>query len=118
DEPAAWYEKRFGEPVGFSSLLANLAPNGSDRQALLARYIEPREGENHRRPTDAHRALAELASAGFVRVFLTTNFDRLLEQALVDAGIQPLVVSTPAAARGAPALQHAGVVVFKLHGDY
>lgn len=117
-EPAEWYHETFGEPVGFSILLNHIAPAVSDRQAVLARFIEPIEGEDHRRPTKAHQALARLAAAGYLRVFLTTNFDRLLEQALTDEGIHPLVVSNADMARGAAPFQHAGVVVFKLHGDY
>jgi len=118
-EPADWYQTTFGKPVGFSDLLIELAPSRSDRRAILAGFIEPLPSRpDERRPTAAHRALARLACAGHIRVFLTTNFDRLLEHALSDAGINPLIVSNPAQAAGAPAFQHADAVVFKLHGDY
>lgn len=118
-DPADWYRSRFGGPVGFSDLLAALAPSRSDRRAILSGFIDPsaaRPGE--RRPTPAHRALARLACTGRVRVFLTTNFDRLLEQALGEAGLNPLVITNPPQAAGAPPFQHVDAVVFKLHGDY
>jgi hypothetical protein len=51
-------------------------------------------------------------------VIVTTNFDRLLERALEDVGVSPVVVSTPAAAAGAPPLQHSSCTIIKLHGDY
>jgi hypothetical protein len=53
-----------------------------------------------------------------VRVIVTTNFDRLLEQALEAAGVVPSVLATPDAMAGAVPLAHAGCVVVKLHGDY
>jgi hypothetical protein len=49
---------------------------------------------------------------------LTTNFDRLLEQALTDEGISPTVISTPDAIEGALPLVHQGCCIVKLHGDY
>ncbi|MEM9202778.1 MAG: SIR2 family protein [Actinomycetota bacterium] len=116
--PEGWYEAQYEEPVGFSTLIERLAPTPSDRRALVGTYIEPLPDQANRTPTTAHRRLAALAKRGSVKVFVTTNFDRLLEQALSDVGIEPLVVATDAQAKGAPALQHAGVVVLKPHGDY
>lgn len=117
--PADWYQSTFGKPVGFSDLLAALAPTRSDRRAILSGFIDPSPARpEERRPTAAHRALARLACTGQVRVFLTTNFDRLLEQALSEAGLNPLVITNPAQAAGAPPFQHVDAVVFKLHGDY
>ena len=55
---------------------------------------------------------------GHVRLFVTTNFDRLIEQALEDAGITPRVLSTPDSILGSPPLSQSGVTVLKLHGDY
>lgn len=118
-EPAQWYEDTFGTPVGFSSLLALLATVRTERQALLRGFIEPHADKpDERRPTAGHRALARLARSGHIRVFITTNFDRLLEQALADEGVTPLIVANAAAAAGAPPFHHEAAVVFKIHGDY
>lgn len=118
-DPAEWYLDTFGTPVGFSTLIHELAPARTERQALLRQFIEPDPARpDERRPTPAHRALAQLAKSGHIRVFLTTNFDRLLEQALEAEGMSPVVVSTPAGAAGAAPFHHESVVVFKLHGDY
>ena len=62
--------------------------------------------------------MAELVSRGYIRVIVTTNFDRLLERALVDAGVEPTVISTPDAAEGAIPLAHSSCTVMKVHGDY
>ena len=69
-------------------------------------------------PTPAHRAVASLVQHGFIRVVVTTNFDRLMEQALEEAGIHPQVIASPDAVDGALPLVHAPCTVFKVHGDY
>ena len=69
-------------------------------------------------PTAAHKAIAELVAAGFVRVIVTTNFDRLIEQALEAIGINPTVISTPDAVDGALPVVHTSCTVIKVHGDY
>lgn len=53
-----------------------------------------------------------------MRVILTTNFDRLMERALEEAGVLPQVLSRPEAADTITPLPHASVTVVKLHGDY
>ena len=69
-------------------------------------------------PTRAHRAIADLVHDGLVRVVLTTNFDRLLENALRERGVEPTIVDSVDAVRGAEPLTHATCYVVKLHGDY
>lgn len=118
DRLEQWYENASGEPVGFSTLLEELASSKTDRQALLAQFIEPEPDNTHRRPTAAHRAIAQLVVGGFIRIVITTNFDHLIEQAIADAGIQPIVLAGIEAISGAAPFQHQQVVVLKLHGDY
>lgn len=55
---------------------------------------------------------------GVLRVFVTTNFDRLLERALVSRGIEPVVVSNDATLAAAPRREHSPVYIVKAHGDY
>lgn len=69
-------------------------------------------------PGAAHRAIAQLAKRGLIRVILTTNFDRLMERALEEAGAPPQVVASPQGVAGMTPPQHTGVTVIKLHGDY
>jgi hypothetical protein len=121
-DPEAWWAANGdGEPLGYSNLLAALAPTPGARRGLLAAFFEPSEQdaeEGLKVPGPAHRAIAELVKRGFIRVILTTNFDRLLERALEDAGVPPQVVSRPEAVAGLTPLPHAAVTVVKLHGDY
>jgi hypothetical protein len=53
-----------------------------------------------------------------VRLILTTNFDLLIETALRQAGIEPVVVSTPDAIANMAPLHAQQCVVIHLHGDY
>jgi hypothetical protein len=57
-----------------------------------------------------------LAKSGYIRVILTTNFDRLLEIALSDT--PPSMISTSDQVDGAIPLAHSRLTVVKLHGDY
>ena len=121
EDPAGWYQERFGEEPDYSELLDTLAKSPAERSALLRSYFEPTAEERARGvkvPGAAHTALAELAAAGHIRVFVTTNFDRLIEQALEAAGVTPRVLSTPDSILGSPPLSQAGCTVLKLHGDY
>ena len=116
-----WYLQTYGKAPEYSELLASLARTNDERQQLLKPYFEPTEEEREeglKQPTIAHRAIATLVAAGYVKVIVTVNFDRLLERALEEAGITPTVVSTPDQAEGATPIVHAKCYVFKAHGDY
>jgi hypothetical protein len=120
-DPAAWYREVFGADPDYSLILERLAATGADRRNLLNGYFEPTPEEREqglKMPTRAHRAIAELVASGCVRVIVTTNFDRLLEAAIRDAGVEPVVISTPAAAGGATPLAHSRCTIIKVHGDY
>ena len=122
DKPEAWWaEHGDGQLLGYSRLLGELASTPAARQALLAGYFEPSEADREQGlkvPSAAHRAIAQLVARGAVRVILTTNFDRLTERALEDAGVPPQVLHRPDQLASATALAHAKVTVIKLHGDY
>ncbi|WP_217235535.1 SIR2 family protein [Streptomyces sp. AC555_RSS877] len=117
-DPEGWWQEQFGEQLGYSRLLAETAPTAAARQALLAGYFEPEDGEDTvKQPTAAHRAIARLVKKGNIRVILTTNFDRLMERALEEVGISPQVVRDHQIDSMKP-LVHSQVTVIKLHGDY
>lgn len=120
-EPERWYQDKFGKAADYSDLLDALAKTPAERQQLLRGYWEPSEKEREegaKQPTAAHRAIAALVAQGFVKVIVTTNFDRLTESALVDAGVVPTVLSSPDQVHGALPLIHTHCCVFKVHGDY
>ncbi len=119
--PEEWYRAAYGKEPDYSELLDALAKTPAERQQLLRTYWEPTEDEREegaKQPTPAHRAIAALVSQGFIKVIVTTNFDRLMEAALSDVGIVPTVLSTPDQVHGALPLIHTKCCVFKVHGDY
>jgi SIR2-like domain len=86
-------------------------------EAILSR-MKRKLAEGRKRPSAAHKAIAQLIANGYIRVVVTTNFDRLLEQALAEIGIQPVVISTADSIRGALPLAHSPCSIIKVNGDY
>lgn len=121
DDPEAWWAAQNSGSSGYDDLLAALAPTPAGRRDLLRGYFEPTDDERDRGekvPGPAHRAVARLVTAGKVKVVLTINFDRLIEAAIREAGVEPVVVSSPEAVQGMEPLQHQQALVVHLHGDY
>ena len=84
-DPELWYRKKFEKEADYSGLLDELVKTPTERQQLLREYWEPNDREREegeKQPTAAHRAIAALAARGFLKVILTTNFDRLVETGL------------------------------------
>lgn len=118
---AEWYRKKTGNEPNYSMLLEEIASSPGERRAILHRYIEPDEQdreEGRKTPTKAHHAIAELVRSGYIRVIITTNFDRLMENALREHGVEPTVVFSADALAGAEPLTHSRCYLLKLHGDY
>src|SRR5687768_8962722 len=78
------------EDVGYDELLGALGKTQAERNAIVRGYFEPTAEEREKGlkiPSQAHRAIANLMKDGYIKVVLTTNFDRLLEMALEEVGI-------------------------------
>ena len=120
-DPELWYRNKFESDADYSDLLNELAKTQAERQQLLRAYFEPNDQEREegeKEPTAAHRAIATLAAQGFIKIIITTNFDRLVETALTDAGVVPTVLHSPDQVQGALPLIHTQCCVFKVNGDY
>jgi hypothetical protein len=121
DDIEAWWAANKSVPLSYSSVVEAIAPTIGQRQALLRSVIEPSADEIRaglKIPGAAHHALAELVRSGYVRVIVTTNFDRLIETALRSAGTEEQMLSGPGDLPGMIPLQHTACTVIKLHGDY
>ncbi|GAB2939313.1 hypothetical protein GCM10027075_44730 [Streptomyces heilongjiangensis] len=121
DDPEIWYKQRFGVSPTYDGLLGALTRTSNERQALLRAYFEPTGDEKSqgiKTPTMAHQSLARLTDLGLIRVIMTINFDRLMETALRDVGIEPTVVAHPSDIAGMAPLHTLQCVVIHLHGDY
>jgi len=118
---ARWYREQTEKEPDYSDLLNEVSNSQAERQAILQHYIEPDEEdlENGRKtPTPAHHAIAKLVAAGYIRVIITTNFDRLMENALREQHVEPTIIDSADKIKGIKPLVHSRCTVFKLHGDY
>jgi len=116
-----WFEAEYDQKPSYDHLLDALAGTRQERQHLLRSYFEPREseaGSGLKVPTPAHLAIARLVEAGYVRIILTTNFDRLAEAALRTIGVEPVVVASTDDIAGLAPLHSIRCLVVHLHGDY
>lgn len=116
-----WYQERYHESSDYSKLLKRLTVTPADRANLLRSYFEPtteEKEENLKVPTLAHKCIAILVKYGYIRIILTTNFDRLLEEALSEQGITPTIIRTEDEMKGAMPFVHNNCTIIKLHGDY
>ncbi|URW75835.1 SIR2 family protein [Sphingomonas donggukensis] len=116
-----WHRDRFGTEPSYSDLLDALSLTPAERRSVLHRYIEPSAEDleaGRRVPTPAHHAVARLVRDGFVRVIVTTNFDRLLETALSAVGVEAAVIKSVDDLAGASPLVHGRCTIVKIHGDY
>jgi SIR2-like domain len=123
DEPdwASWHKATFGAEPKYSELLDQLASTPDERRSVLHSYIEPNADDiaaGRKTPTRAHLAIARMVAAGHVRVIITTNFDRLIENALRENGVEPTIITSDDALKGAVPLIHSRCYVVKIHGDY
>lgn len=117
-DPYRWYRDKFGSEPDYSELLERIAPTPAGRQQLQRQYWEAGLDDTARPPTEAHRAVADLVRRGHVKVIITTNFDRLVENALREVGVEPTILTSPDAIEGMTPLDHIDCCVVKLHGDY
>ena len=121
EDSVEWYKANYGDPARYDTVLQRVARTRLARQQLLKGYFEPSAEDveaGRKRPTDAHRALARMVRNGTIRVIVTLNFDRLIEQAIREEGIEPTIVASSADAAALAPLHTLGCCVIHLHGDY
>jgi hypothetical protein len=120
-DPESWFRTLSGTEPDYSDILDQVTRSSAERTQLLRAYFEPNDDqrrEGQKLPTPAHRAIAKLVAKGYVRVIITTDFDRLMEQALSDETVQPSVISTIDAIQGALPIVHSPCTIIKVNGDY
>jgi hypothetical protein len=119
--PVHWFKEKYREDPDYSTILSKLASTPSERINLLKPYFEPTSEELEeglKQPTKAHKSIAKLIKQGYVKVVITTNFDRLLETALQNEGIAPVVIRYADDIDGTFPLVHSELTIIKINGDY
>ncbi|SDZ43158.1 SIR2 family protein [Bacillus sp. 166amftsu] len=120
EDSIQWYQNYYGQSPAYDEVIEMLAKTSTERVGLLAEFFEPKEGDEAyvKRPTKAHKEIAKLVNDGYIKVIVTTNFDRLMEQALDELDIQYQTLYHESDIAGMKPLTHANCTVLKIHGDY
>jgi len=121
NSPEEWFKSKYGVEPNYSNLLSKLVKSSSERVNFLRPYFEPTKEEIEQGlkiPKAAHRAIARLVKGGLIKVIITTNFDRLLEKALNESGIEPVVIRHPDDIDGTEPVTHSDFILIKINGDY
>lgn len=117
-----WYKDCYQQSASYSALLGEIVKTSTERVQLMKSFFEPTDEEKElgwKNPTKAHAAIAKLAKEGYIRVILTTNFDRLLEKAFELEGVTPQVISHEGAISQATPIVHSKMpTIIKINGDY
>lgn len=117
-----WYKDKYGHSANYSLLLEALVKTPTERVQLMKGFFEPTAEDKElgwKEPTKAHRAIAKLAKAGYIRIILTTNFDRMLESALDAEGVIPQVIHHESDIEKITPITHSKVLtIVKINGDY
>ncbi|MBP1616050.1 MAG: hypothetical protein H6Q13_3498 [Bacteroidetes bacterium] len=117
-----WYKDKYGHSASYSSLLKEFVKMPTERVQLMKSFFEPTDEEKKlswKKSTRAHEAIAKLAKDGYIRVILTTNFDRLLEWALEAEGLIPQVICHESDIEKSTPIVHAKTItIIKINGDY
>ena len=121
-DPEEWYRAKFHEDPDYSEVLNRIFQTPTERSRAIREYIEPKNIETGEsiiiEPTDAHRAVARLVQMGIIKLIITTNFDRLMENALAELQITPQVITNADSLKGCTPICHEGSSLVKVNGDY
>ncbi|MCU5667062.1 hypothetical protein FC698_04815 [Bacillus cereus] len=120
EDPIEWYQNYYNKPPMYDEVIEILARTSTERLGLLAEFFERKEEDEDyvKKPTKAHKKIAQLVKDGYIKVIVTTNFDRLMEQALDELNIQYQTLYHESDIDGMKPLTQANCTVLKVHGDY
>lgn len=125
EDAKKWYREKFKKEPDYSDILSILGKTRPGQiKNILRPYFEPNEDDKAKGlkiPTQAHKSIAELVREGFIKVIITTNFDKLIENAITEAIKPPFVIKTSNDISGMEPLEHlqeTDSIVIKVNGDY
>jgi tetratricopeptide (TPR) repeat protein len=95
----------------YSDALDLIGITERERSDYLRKFFEGKK------PTEGHRCIAEMIKGGLFSAVFTPNFDPLIEKAISDLDINPLVVAHNETVADVYILDERPKVI-KLHGDY
>ncbi|MFA6583894.1 MAG: SIR2 family protein [Elusimicrobiaceae bacterium] len=106
-----YYKKKFANST-YSDIIASVFPSNEEQRGYLQNIFAGIS------PGKAHRLIADFVRRGFIKFIITTNFDRLLEQALDEVGLNGkyTVISEDEAKFSKPWNQEKFCRIYKIHG--
>lgn len=116
-----WYREKYGKEPKYDNVIESLAKTSTERLGLLEDFFVASKQDveqNIKVPTKAHRSIAKLVQEGYIKVIITTNFDRLIEQALEEINVEYQSLYHETDFLGMKPLTHANCTIIKVHGDY
>lgn len=118
EDKTLWFQNKYGLEPSYSNVLEKVAPTPAERTLVVKKYFESSNDEKTGKPTAAHKAIARLVKNGYLKVIITTNFDRLMEQALAEQNIVPTIIRSDSDLDGALPIIHSPCTILKVNGDY
>lgn len=112
DELKEWFNKSQYRDMTYSDILEVISESRDGRRKFLEKYFKGKK------PTHAHKKIAELIDAGFIKIVITTNFDRLMEKALDDRNVEHDTVASDSDLEQVVPREHSNCRILKIHGDY
>ncbi|QOJ35082.1 MAG: SIR2 family protein [Nitrospira sp.] len=106
-----WFQNSRYSKLSYGELIGGLFSTAVLQQEFMRKHLHAE------RPGDAHQLVAKLAQLGVIRCVITTNFDKLLEQAIERAGLRVQVISNAEDLEHSEPLIHCrDFRVYKPHG--
>jgi NAD-dependent SIR2 family protein deacetylase len=111
DDYQKWIDQKEIKDMTYSDLLG-MFNSEEDRRIFLEQFFV------NAKPTESHRNIAAMVKNGLVKVIITTNFDRLMENALDEMKIIYDVVDCSHDLDVLKPREHSNCRIMKIHGDY
>ncbi|MBT8507422.1 hypothetical protein AZH53_03130 [Methanomicrobiaceae archaeon CYW5] len=90
-----WFSQNVDGPITFDNLMKKLGIVEETRRDRLIPLILPTDDNGDPLPSNttiAHRMIAKLVKEKMVSLIITTNFDPLLEDAIRETGVRPVII--------------------------
>lgn len=112
DKINEWHENSQFKDFTYSEILEKLCLTKEERRKFLEKYFIGKK------PSGSHYIIADMVKNGFIKVIVTTNFDRLIEDALTNKNVPFTIISSDGELETSHPREHSNCWILKLHGDY
>jgi NAD-dependent SIR2 family protein deacetylase len=107
-----WFTDGEFKDFTYSDILEEICKTKEERRKFLEKYFIGKK------PSESHYLIANMVKNGFIKVIVTTNFDRLMEDALTNKDVPFTIISSDEELESSHPREHSNCWILKLHGDY